>query len=187
MDGPRAWTQMCRTKHVPFAAKAVLYRDGESRRPAFLTRPVARNSPKRLRLSGYCRVTDQTSEDCLIRWRSKFIEVSGSDCFRKVWALLGWCTESGCMIGKLNVLTHTQYAVMLSVPAATGGQVRLTLRRHREERRGQRQAENGQQQNGQNLPQCSDLSTERPSIARTDGDRIRSRRRSFSEMWHQTI
>ncbi len=102
MDGPRAWTQMCRTKHVPFAAKAVLYRDGESRRPAFLTRPVARNSPKRLRLSGYCRVTDQTSEDCLIRWRSKFIEVSGSDCFRKVWALLGWCTESGCMIGKLN-------------------------------------------------------------------------------------
>jgi hypothetical protein len=53
----------------------------------------------------------------------------------------------------LCLIAHILHTMVPSTSAAAGRQIRLTLRCHREERGGERQAEDGQQQNGEKSAQ----------------------------------
>jgi hypothetical protein len=65
-----------------------------------------------------------------------------------VGAFLYGCLELRIMVGKLRSFTHGRHAVMPSISAAAGRQVRLTRCGQRKEWRDERQAEHGQQKNG---------------------------------------
>ena len=72
---------------------------------------------------------------------------------RRIGTLFQRSTELWLVAGHLRPLDHAHHAMMLPVATAACREVRLTLRRQREEGCGKRQAENGQQRNGDKLTQ----------------------------------
>jgi len=84
------------------------------------------------------------------------INVRGNkDGCRIVRALLQRSPKRGLRAGRGSLPFQTRHALMLAILPAARRQVCLTLGRCGKERRDKRQAKDGQQQNGDQFPQCS--------------------------------
>ena len=95
-------------------------------------------------------------QSCKDRFSHRRDERVAMDHGQRRWAVgafLDWSLEQRSMLGKRSPLSGAHHAVMLSTSSAAGRQVRLTLRGQRKERRDQRQAEHGNQKNGEKSTQ----------------------------------
>jgi hypothetical protein len=72
-----------------------------------------------------------------------------------VGAFIKWSTEGRLSTHTYVLFCRTHHAMVFPITSAARRQVRLTLRGSREELRDERQAKHGQQQNGDELTQCS--------------------------------
>jgi hypothetical protein len=118
-----------------------------------MMRAAARDTEIGFSLRNDCRMSHQSSEDGLRRGRHKRVAMNYSDRCRAVRALLKRCLELRIKVRELRSFAHAHYAMMLSVPPAAGRQVRLTLCGQRKERSDERQAKQGQQENGKKSTQ----------------------------------
>jgi len=91
-------------------------------------------------MAGQSRV-DQES-----RGRHKADRVMNAQyCCGAIRAFLQWGQKCGFMTFEHFAFGHAHHAMVLTIAPAARGQIFVTLRREREERRSKRQAEDGQQ------------------------------------------
>lgn len=126
------------------------------RRPAFLPRAVARDTPFGLRLNGAGRMADHIGRcRSLGRNSEEFLMVSAGNGRRAVGASvhrslpLRFTVQSG----KLFAFCNAHHAVVNSVPVAASRQPRLHALAQSQQRSGERKAEHGQQQDGKQSTQ----------------------------------
>ena len=129
--------------------------DGLCGRATFAASAVAGNTELRFSLRGSTGMADQLGVHHLRGWKRQRGWMNGSDkrCWT-IWAFLSGCLELRMTAGKLTALRHAHHAVMLTIATATRRQIRLTLRREREERGSEGQTEYSQQRDCDELAQC---------------------------------
>jgi len=90
-----------------------------------------------------------------LRWKhDKGVAVYGGYVSRAIGAFLGRGLKLRITAGKLSALRHAHHAMMLSIATAARRQVRLALAGHGQQRLDERQAQQGQQRDGEKFPQC---------------------------------
>jgi hypothetical protein len=94
-------------------------------------------------------MTYEAREDRASReYAKEIVSGNGDRVRRRERALFRRSPELSLAAGQLSAFRHRHHAMVLTVTPAARRQTCLTLRREREERRGKRQAEDGQQRNG---------------------------------------
>ena len=119
-----------------------------------MARVIAGDAELRFRLCGNRRMRNQGCENSLRNGWHKRIAMNYRNSSRAIRAFLGRGLELRITAGKLSALRHAHHAMMFSVSAAARRQVRLALAGHRQERLDKRQAQKGQQRDGEKSPQC---------------------------------
>jgi hypothetical protein len=98
-------------------------------------------------------MSDQTGIDGLRRGWGKDITVDDGDRGRTVGTLFRWSADGRSVLRRPCSFFRTHGAMMLSIAAAACGQACATRCAERQERGNERQAEDGQQRNGQKFSQ----------------------------------
>ena len=126
--------------------------EGQRRgRAALLARAIAGDAEFGFRLCGDCRMSNQACKDGLSGWWNKRIAMNHRNRCRTIRALLGGCLELRIVARTLTALRQAHHAMMLAVPSAAGRQILLRAWRECQQRRENRQAKEGQQQNGESF------------------------------------
>jgi hypothetical protein len=140
--------------------------DGRGGWTAFATCSIPRDTQPRLSLCCAGRMTYELGEEYpSSRDTERARTIHRNESRGAIRALFRWRAERWLVGLQLIEGCCTHHAMMLAVPAATRRQVRLTLRRQRKERGCKRQAQYGEQRNGDEPTQYPHSITTRSSPA----------------------
>jgi hypothetical protein len=97
-------------------------------------------------------MADERSKNGIRCWKSQAFGMRGDKSGRAVRALFSRSAKLRSALRQIALISHT-HAMMLPIATATRGQARHFARAQREQRRDDREAEDGQQQDGKQSTQ----------------------------------